>query len=389
MKKILIVNNNLEIGGVQKALINLLREVSKDYDVTLLLFNISGTYVDEIPSNVKVVQLKSWYRFLGISQSQCKKKSDYLKRGFLAFLTKTFGRTFALKLISLTQRKIKEHYDVAISYLHNGNEKSFYGGCNEFVISRVNAEQKIAFLHCDFSKSGANTKRNINTYEKFDKIAACSYGCMRSFKNCVGFDNEKIFKVSNCHDFERILSLSRDNPVEYCKDTINIVSVARLSCEKGIDRALNAVSFVSKRGINVRYHIVGDGPMRRELEKQAEEIGISSQVQFYGNCSNPYRYMANADLLLIPSYHEAAPIVIDEARCLHIPILSTKTTSSDDMITDRDCGWVCENSQSGIDLMLASLLQDPESIKNKKKEMNCQIVNNSIAVSDFRTLIGG
>ena len=42
MKKILIVNNNLDMGGIQKSLVNLVKEVYKEYDITLLLFSKSG-----------------------------------------------------------------------------------------------------------------------------------------------------------------------------------------------------------------------------------------------------------------------------------------------------------------------------------------------------------
>lgn len=388
MNKILIVNNNLEIGGVQKALVNLLREISKEYDVTLLLFNKSGAYLDEIPSGVKVIQASSWYRFLGIAQSQSKNKKDYLIRGALAFITKIFGRTLALKIMSLTQKKLNDRFDVAISYLHNGGNKSFYGGCNEFVLDKVDAAQKIAFLHCDFAHSGANTRVNIKNYKRFDKIAACSEGCLRSFKNCVDFDEKRLYKVANCHDFDRILNLAKEDPVVYSKDEINIVSVARLSPEKGIERAIKAIKYVVSKGLNVKYSIVGDGAQRSELENLTKELGVMDHVVFYGNSNNPYRYMANADMLLIPSYHEAAPIVIDEARCLSVPILATETTSSIDMIINRNCGWVCENSQNGIEENLLSLLQNTCELMNKKKEMRCHSVDNSIAIKDFKILIG-
>ena len=56
MKKILIVNNNLDMGGIQKTLINLLKEIHNDYNVTLLLFSKSGTLLSGVPNDVKIIE---------------------------------------------------------------------------------------------------------------------------------------------------------------------------------------------------------------------------------------------------------------------------------------------------------------------------------------------
>ena len=52
MKRILIVNNNMHIGGVQKALLNLLQTLHADYDITLLLFSCGGALLNEVPADV-------------------------------------------------------------------------------------------------------------------------------------------------------------------------------------------------------------------------------------------------------------------------------------------------------------------------------------------------
>lgn len=59
MKKILIVNNNLDMGGIQKSLINLLKEIHNDYNVTLLLFSKSGTLLSGVPMMLKLLSRTS------------------------------------------------------------------------------------------------------------------------------------------------------------------------------------------------------------------------------------------------------------------------------------------------------------------------------------------
>ena len=69
--KIIIVNNNMKIGGVQKSLCNLLWSIHKEYDITLCLFSRCGSYLDDIPPDVKVVESKGPFGYLGVSQNEC------------------------------------------------------------------------------------------------------------------------------------------------------------------------------------------------------------------------------------------------------------------------------------------------------------------------------
>ena len=68
MKRVLIVNNNMHIGGVQKALVNLLHEIHGDYEVTLLLFYAGGELCVEIPEDVQVITARSPFRYWGMTR---------------------------------------------------------------------------------------------------------------------------------------------------------------------------------------------------------------------------------------------------------------------------------------------------------------------------------
>ncbi|MGN0841517.1 MAG: glycosyltransferase [Candidatus Ornithospirochaeta sp.] len=390
MKKILIVNNNMHIGGVQKSLVNLLNEVHMDYDITLFLFDKSGEYLSEIPKGVNVIACTSAYRYFGISQSEAKQRStwSFFARGFLAFITKLLGRSAVVRLIDLTQRRLVNHYDVAISFLHSGNPNSFYGGCNEFVLNKVNADKKITVLHGDYTMCGANSPQNNKLYHKFDLVAACSEGCKNTLIKAMPDMSKRCVTLPNCHNFDKMRADSIVDRMEYPKDRINVLSIGRLGPEKGGERALKAVAKAKGMGIPIKYHIVGDGIKRDELKVTSDSLGISDDVVFYGNQSNPYRFLPNADLLLISSYHEAAPMVIDEAMCFGVPVLSTNTVSAVDMIVNRGIGWICENSQDGIDNGLCTALEDVISLREKKKSILKNVASNSTAVSAFKKMVG-
>lgn len=390
MKKILIVNNNMKIGGVQKSLYNLLWSIDtvNEYDVTLLLFSKIGDYVENLPENIKIKQCKGFFRYLGKGQGEHKKNlKDFLIRGFFAALSRFVGRAVALRFLLFFEPMLEGEYDCAISFLHNGHKNDFYGGTQDYVLNRVNSKKKVAFIHGDYINCGACHGANNRMLGKFDLIAACSDGCRNVLTQAIPELCSKCITVRNFNRFDEIKYLSDVDPVEYDSSCKNVIMVARLSRTKGIDRAINALAFCTKKGIKVNLHIVGGGTMLGELKALVEGEQIEDCVFFHGEQINPYRYMKNADLLLISSYHEAAPMVIDEARCLSIPVLSTKTTSTDEMITDEGCGWVCENSQQSLNEELYRVLSEKEKLFNLKKKLSEIDADNLKSTQQFKEMI--
>lgn len=390
MKKIIIVNNNMKVGGVQKSLYNLLWSIDtvNQYDVTLLLFSKTGPYADELPDNVKVIECGGPFRYLGKNQGEFKNNfKDTVVRGFFASISRVFGRKVALRLMLLGQPTLSGNYDHAVAYLHNGRKEAFYGGVQEYVLKCIKAKNKIAFLHCDYQNCGANHSDNNRTIKKFDKIAACSDGCRRVFESLFPDLKDKCVTVQNCHRFAEIKAMSEQNPIVYDDAFVNVVIVARLTREKGIERAIKAVAVAIAKGDQVKLHVVGSGAMYEELRRMVHDIYIEDQVIFYGEQKNPYRYMKNADLFLLTSYHEAAPMVVDEARILGLPILTTETTSSQDMVIDIECGWVCGNSQEALNESFCNVVADRDALITFKRDMLKRIADNSKAIAQLGVLL--
>lgn len=386
MKKILIVNNNMHIGGVQKALVDLLWNIRGQYDITLLLFCRCGDYLNALPPDVRVITTDTAYKYLGMSGSDACSLSQKLGRSFFASITRLFGRSFAIALMALGQKTL-EGYDVAISYLHNGADRAFYGGCNDFVLRHISAKKKITFLHCDYMLCGANTANNAKQYQEFDVIAACSQGCADAFKLENSTLAQKVKVVYNCHDFKSIRQKAEAAPVSLQEGKINIVTVARLGREKGVERALRVIAGLGKLKEKLHYYVIGDGVLMPVLRRIIQEENLNGCVTLCGAQTNPYRYMKAADLLLIPSYSEAAPLVIGEAACLGTPILSTETSSAREMIENTGYGWVCENSEKAMQEALQRLLADTSVLDEKKLALTNREFGNEAAVSQFVKLV--
>lgn len=387
MKKILIVNNNMKVGGVQKSLYNLLWALDADrrYDITLLLFSKSGTYAEDLPPSVKVVECNGSFRFLGREQREFRGFSA-LARGFFAAISRVCGRRFAVRLMLLFQPTYRERFDYAVSFLHNGRSKAFYGGVQDYVLHRVRAKKKVTFLHGDYGACGADHAANNRMMERFDMVAACSDGCRDSFLRALPHMARRCVTVRNCHRYDKIREMAQDAPIRYDEACVNVLTVARLTHEKGIERAIEAVGCVREQGVPLILHLVGDGAMRAELEAQATRRCISDYVHFYGEQQNPYRYMKCADLLLLPSYHEAAPMVIDEARALGLPVLTTATTSVREMVEETACGVVCENNRDAIVTALYRLAADRTALLELKERVADAKVDNRKALAQWSAL---
>ena len=349
----------MHIGGVQKALVNLLKEIASEYEVTLLLFYKGGELLRDVPENVRVITACRVLRGWGATREDAGGLRLQLSRAFSAAITRAAGRKWICRILFPFQKKLRG-YDVAISYLHSGNDHVFYGGCNEFVLRCTEAEKKISFLHCDYEKMRAGSRYNASIYQKFDAIAACSAGCKDAFSAVFPELKQKVQVVRNCHDYERLHHDAAQAPAALSKTSVNVVTLSRFGREKGVLRGIQAAADVQRAGKKLRYYIIGNGVEYPKAAAMVKRLGLETSVTLLGEMLNPYGYLKAADVLLIPSFSEAAPMVIGEAASLGTPVLSTRTSSAEEMIVCSGYGWVCDNTQVGITEGLERLLANPE-----------------------------
>lgn len=361
MKKILIVNNNMNMGGIQKSLVNLVKEVYEAYDITLLLFSKSGSLLQEIPEEVSIITPLKAYSILGLEKKDLKKHPFlFLLKAFFLAYAKTFSRRSAMKLLGLFQKKIRG-YDAVISFSHLPHPNYFSNGAADFVLDKTVCQNKACFIHCDYLHFGGQTEANNRSYMEFDKIACCSDSVRERFLLGSKLPDSKVYTVSNFYDLRLTAYQSEDNGI-FDESFINVLLIARLSREKGILRAIEALVRSKRR--DIRYYVIGDGPQKEEIMDMIRETQMEGRVTLLGEQKDPYHYLHHADYLLLPSFHEAAPMVFDEAKLMGIPVITTNTTSAEEMI-GCDHGIVCENSTDGIVRVLSSLEKSTRSIKGE------------------------
>ena len=389
-KKLLFVMPHLKTGGITSAFVNLINSIHKVtwLDIEVLLFDADDR--DKLPSNVNVLPQNPFLRILAVSQEKIMRESR--AAGFFRILfggvAKFFGSAYAYKILFTLCRKV-EKYDYAISFAQSGPNKSLYGGMNEFVLRKVVAAKKISFLHCDYKLAGIHSKSSAKNYKRFDCIAAVSQGVKDVFLSCMPELENKVHVVHNCHQFSQISQAFLDSII-YSKDYFNILTVARISEEKGIFRMGKIFSELKREGFAFRWHIVGSGTDKnmQKLTEMISEYSLENDIILYNEQRNPYPFFVNADLFLLPSFHEAAPMVFTEAEYLKLPILTTETTSTKEFIIDKQNGIVCRNTDDDIYKQLKKILVSPQIIYNIKQNLQQKpFPTNELAVQEFIRLI--
>lgn len=384
--KILIVNNNMHVGGIQNALINLLQELSKDarYDVTLCVLGNVGEQLDAVPQNIKLISGNRFTKILGLKQSEAKQDGLFtlLWRTAFVALTKLFGTKLTYGILSRMQ-KIDEHYDVAVSFMQNDNFNVFYGGCNEFVLNAVDADLKASFVHCAFTDYSGKNRYNAEIYTKFDRIAGVSKSQAERFKRkCPDVPADRVYAVHNCYDIDSTLRKAGEYEVSFNDDVINIFSPVRICEEKGVVRMIPIFARLKEQGFKFCWRVAGWGPLYEEAIALRDKYQMQDEIEFLGHLTNPYPYFKKSDLLLLPSFKEAAPMVYGEAEILGVPVLTTNTTSAVELVADRGIGYVCECDDASVEAALLEIMKNGKPQRLKESELT-----NDLALEEFAAIV--
>ena len=140
-----------------------------------------------------------------------------------------------------------------------------------------------------------------------------------------------------------------------------IVTAARLAKQKQLDNLLRAFAQVVKV-TPARLLILGDGPLRLELENLCQELDIEASVCLAGYDSNPYRYMANCDLFVLASAWEGCPIALQEAMgCGAAVVVTDALGGMKDIVNYGEYGLVVPTSNpDALAKGMLQILTDPD-----------------------------
>jgi len=117
-----------------------------------------------------------------------------------------------------------------------------------------------------------------------------------------------------------------------------VLTVARLTEQKGHSTLIDAVPRVLERMPECRFLLVGTGPLENAIRAAVLRHGIETSVSFLGYREDVPHLMAAADLLVLPSRFEGLPLVVLEAMAAGLPVIATRVCGTDQAIVNRVTG---------------------------------------------------
>lgn len=294
-KKIAIIIPSLRGGGAERVMVNIIRNLDyTKFDIKLILLKKEGPYINLLPENIDVVDLKT-HRVRKSIRPLIKVLNSIRPDVILS----TMGH---LNLAILATRPFLK-----------GNPKIIIREANTPSKNLTKKERLFSFVY-------------KKLYPKADLIVAQCNDMKTDLMEYFDIEEEKIKYIYNPLDIEEIMgNIKGSSP--FVENRINLISVGRLSYQKGFDVLINAFDIVVKKVPNVYLTILGDGILKKELEEQAEKLGILDRISFVGFKDNPYPYYHYADMYILSSRWEGFPNTLLEALACGTKVVATNCKS--------------------------------------------------------------
>lgn len=301
---------NLEAGGAERVMLLLARELSsRGHRIHLVLLDATGPLLDQIPSNINLVNLGARNfgfgrpGFIMSSVVQLVKWLNLTKPDIL-FSTITGSNIVAVIASKLTHKTIKTVIREAVTL--------------------KNIHSKIRRLAMRW------------IYPHADAIVVLTKYMQEELTSTLRIQNSKIYCIKNPVDTQFIREQSKsplDHPWFVNPKIKVIIAVGRLEPQKDFGTLLRAFSLVSA-DFQARLIIVGEGSERKKLERLSVELGITDRVQLIGFDINPWKWISRANVFLMSSRWEGHPNALLEAITLGLPVVVTEYDSSVHRIFD-------------------------------------------------------
>jgi len=292
-KKILFLLPSLTGGGAERVFTTLLRHLDRTrFEPHLALLQATGAYVEDIPADVPIHNLKA---------SRVR-----------------YGAPAIVRLIW----KIRPQTILATM------------GHLNMVLLSVNClfprHTKLLVREASMPTALLNGKKNMkfwgwmyrNLYKRADRVICSSGAMVKDLEENFGVPRQKLLRIYNPVDIGRVRQMAGDGKCPYDSGkSPNLVAVGRLSREKGVDVLIDAMPAVLRRFPDARLVILGEGPLEAELKEQARNLGLNENVVFLGFQGNPWLYLKHAAAFILPSRFEGLPNVLLEALALGTPVV--------------------------------------------------------------------
>lgn len=328
-------------GGIEKVLIDTIKLLHNDYDITL--------YVATNNVNSKLKAEVEKYAKMEVGNLKITKK---------VFILLSFPWTGK----SIIEKSIKNNYDcmfvckpvLSTIVFTNISKKYIYWNHTDKDI--MYEKKDLSFL------KKINKTRLTYIYKKYNLFLSVVPELAQLIGKAFNLPNSK--ELINPIDQQLIIQKSQSESPDFHKsDKLNICSVGRLNKQKRFDMLINAASKLDKS--KYQLFILGEGEERENLQNLITQNQLENNVYLIGNKSNPYVDIKQCDLLVSSSGWESFGLTILEAMILKTPVLSTNTVGARFLLNKGKLGFIAGNDNEFLG-MLKELVDNPD-------KLNCHI----------------
>lgn len=193
--------------------------------------------------------------------------------------------------------------------------------------------------------------------------------CRDSIVELYHLESAGIPCIYNGIDIERFQNPRERKAPE--KGKMKFVSVGRLSFEKNYSLLIRSAVQIHSQWPEVEFYVLGDGPLRSDLEEQIEVHNTKGYFHLLGNITDVPSHLWNADAFLMTSDYEGLPMTVLEAIAAGLPIVSTKAGGIADVVRDGQNGFLVEcGDESGFVNAVNKLCRSPELCAEFSKASN-------------------
>ncbi|HEU0030828.1 MAG TPA: glycosyltransferase [Kofleriaceae bacterium] len=310
--RVLFFTPTLASGGADRVTITLLRHLDRTkFEPSIALLRREGSFVGEIPPDVRTIELGT--------------------------------RRLAVSVPALARVLRQERPDVVFAMQGGANIVAAMAHVLARSKARLVVSERSALRRVDRSptRMAIELPAKMATYRLADVVTAVSRGVADDLVSALGLAKTKVHVVYNPlvdDETRRQAAEPVDHPW-FGGDVPVLLAIGRLVAIKDYPTMLRAFAIV-RASRRVRLFVLGEGPLHRELEAQAQQLGLADDVVFHGFDPNPFKYLARSKLLIHASRAEGLPGGIIQAMSCGVPVVST----------DADFGprEVIENGVSGF-----------------------------------------
>lgn len=318
-KKLLFTAYNLDMGGIEKALVNLVNRIDYDkYDVTIILEKKEGIFLNEVNKNVNIQELR-------VSNS----KNIFVRKII------NFYRKYKFK------RKYQNKFDFSCAYATYSY--------SSIKLALLASKNNSLYIHSNYSniyeEGDFYDFFNTRSVDKFKKLIFVSKEAEEDFLKKYPSYRSRSCVINNFINIEDIKEKSKEK-ISVKKEKNNLlVFVGRLENKsKRIDKQINLIENLD----DIELWIIGDGEDKDSISKEISDKGLEDRIKLLGQKKNPYPYIKCADYIILTSDYEGFPVIFLEAIALNKKIITTINASDAEIDISKYGNVISKDEQEMI-----------------------------------------